>query len=213
MSREAWIGIGGAALFIVLLWLGLPHLPSGSAGGVKAGFVGQTQLGPWTLNCLAPQLVEQNGQKLPAFTLWPGHRSTLPPPPGSDVRENSLGRCRATQAYYAKNDSTRPFAILALRTIGPEKLLVVVLRVPAVAKTGDRLVLELGQQGIALPVQRCEPGFCLAAQELKSRGESLLLSHSQAVLVFPPGADGKRQAARISLEGADRAVAGMRQAE
>jgi hypothetical protein len=217
VMKEPWIGIVAAALFVAVLWLGLPHLSLGSreTSGIEAGFVGQKQLGSWTLACLSPATIVQNNTRLPAFSLERSSASPLPPPPesNSSTNEHALGRCRAVRPYFNSASARLPIMILSFRTIGAQKALVVVLRFPPLAKKGDAIVVRLAAKAFKLPVQECGNGGCLAAGALAADAERLLLSSKDSLIVFPAGPDGKKRGARIPLAGAAQALASLRQAE
>ncbi len=193
-----------------------PKLPSPdqSAAQVEQGFVGTKMIGPWQLICLAsPAVVGQTGAAPAApmpLSLTPSSRTPVAPPPPKQI---SLGRCRVTLEYRQKTNPKLVVMSVNFRLAGEAQKLLMVVRLPPVAKKGDDLVLRLDRGGLKLPVAGCQKEGCMAAGALGAQAQTGIFAASQAQLILPPGANGKRVVLPFPIKGLSAAITAMHRAE
>jgi hypothetical protein len=209
--RSSIIGVILAALLLAGLFAlakylppsGLSQRPADVAAKVEPGFTGMKQIGPWILSC-------RPGQKKSApmpLTLTP---SAAQSPVSAD---NTFGRCRVSLIYHRKGNPKQAVLVLNFRLLGPAQHLAVLVILPPVVKKGDELELRWGKKGLKLPISVCQKGDCIAVIGLAARGEADLLSAPSAMLVLPPGPDGKRAGVGVPFVGLPDAIRAMRRAE
>jgi invasion protein IalB len=163
--------------------------PDSVAASIASGYAGVQQIGAWTLGCEA----------------GPNNRAQLKP--------DAFGRCRVSLAYRRKDNPKMVVMVIAMRLLGPDQHLAVIVIVPPVVKGGDELELHVGQRALKLAVSTCKDGRCIALSALGASGEDQLLKGPSGVLVFPPDQTGKRGGVAVPFAGLQSAVAAMRRAE
>lgn len=194
-----------------------PPSPEQSAAQVEQGFVGAKMIGPWQLVCLASPSVIDVGSKPAAASppLPPSTPEAVAPHKTAPAAAKplSLGRCRVTLAYRQKDNPKRVILAVNFRLVGEAEKLLMVVRLPPVAKKGDNLVLRLGANGLKLAVAGCQKESCVAAGALGAQAQTGLFSAPKAELVLPPGANGKRAALPFPVAGLSAAITAMHRAE
>jgi invasion protein IalB len=163
--------------------------PTGAATAVTQGYVGEQQIGAWTLGCAA----------------GPNNHAQL----GQDA----FGRCRVSLAYRRKDNPKAVVMVIAMRLLGPDQHLAVLVILPPIVKQGDVLEVHVGDRGLKMPVSTCKDNRCVALAALAAQGEAELLSGPGGVLVFPPDPTGKRGGVQVPFTGLQPAIAAMRRAE
>jgi invasion protein IalB len=163
--------------------------PATAAENIKPGFSGVQQIGAWTLAC-AP---------------GPNNHATLKP--------DAFGRCRVNLAYRRKDDPKQVVMVIAMRLLGPEQHLAVIVILPPVVKQADVLEVHIEKKMLKLPVSTCKDNRCVALAAVGANGEAQLLSGPGGTLVFPPDATGKRAGVAVPFAGLQAAVAAMHRAE
>jgi hypothetical protein len=193
-----------------------PPAPDKVAAQIEQGFVGAKMIGPWRLVCLASPAIIGTDKPAPVpLALSPSARHAAPPqaPIAPAHKPISLGRCRVTLAYLQKDSPRRVILTVNFRLVGEAEKLLMVVRLPPVAKTGDNLVLQLGGGGLKLPVVGCQKESCVAAGALGAQAQTGLFSAAKAELILPPGANGKRAALPFPILGLSAAITAMHRAE
>ncbi len=211
--RGSIIGVVLAVLFVAGMFLlprFVPHMvvqqnPAEAASSVETGFIGARRIGPWILACAKP---DKKSAPMP-FSLGPGKPGMSAPPPSSQP----LGRCRTFLAYRAKANPKQVILMISFRLTAPAQRLAMIVRLPPIAKKGDRVTLRWGKTAAALPVTGCEKGLCVAVGRFQPGSEAALLSQKSAQLILPPGPKGKRIGVDVPIFGLPAAVAAMRRAE
>lgn len=163
--------------------------PDSAAADVAQGYNGVKQIGAWTLGC----------------TAGPNNHATL--------QADAFGRCRVNLAYRRKDNPKAVVMVVAMRLLGPQQHLAVIVILPPVVKQADVLELHVGQRMLKLPVSNCKDGRCVALAALGAKGETELLSGPGGVLVFPADQTGKRGGVAVPFAGLQPAIAAMRRAE
>jgi invasion protein IalB len=160
-----------------------------SAADVTSGFSGAQQIGAWTLAC--------------------------PPGPNNHAQlaADAFGRCRVNLAYRRKDDPKQVVMVIAMRLLGPDQHLAVIVILPPIVKQGDTLEMHVGQAMLKLPVSTCKDNRCAALAALAANGETELLNGPGGVLVFPADPSGKRAGVQVPFAGLKAAIAAMRKAE
>lgn len=184
--------------------------PDKAAAEVERGFVGIKMIGPWQLLCLtSPEVITAPPAQTPPAPAAANKQSAPAP---AAPRAISLGRCRTTLEYRQKN-TKGIFAALSFRLAGRANRLLMIVRLPVIAKPGDDVVLRLGREGLKLKVAGCQKAGCMAAGALGEDSQAGLLSSSRAQLILPPRPDGQRVALPVPLQGLGPAITAMRRAE
>jgi invasion protein IalB len=160
-----------------------------TAADVAPGYTGAQQVGAWTLSCPA----------------GPNNHAQLKP--------DAFGRCRVNLAYRRKDNPKQVVMVIAMRLLGPDQHLAVIVILPPIVKQADTLELHVGRAMLKLPVSACKDGRCAALAALGAKGETELLAGPSGVLVFPPDQTGKRAGVAVPFTGLKSAVAAMRRAE
>jgi invasion protein IalB len=162
--------------------------PDSAAADVAQGFNGVKQIGAWTLGCAA----------------GPSHAALQP---------DAFGRCRVNLAYRRKDNPKEVVMVVAMRLLGPQQHLAVIVILPPVVKANDVLEMHVGQRMLKMPVSTCKDGRCVALAAIGAKGETELLNGPGGVLVFPADQTGKRGAVSVPFAGLQPAIAAMRRAE
>ncbi|HEV2561532.1 MAG TPA: invasion associated locus B family protein [Rhizomicrobium sp.] len=220
--RNTVIGAVLAVVFVAALFAlahfaprkPLPPAPDKIAAQVEQGFVGAKMIGPWQLVCLASPAIIGAATPAPPPSA-PAPHAALPHTAEAPVTHKpiSLGRCRVTLAYLQKDSPKHVILTVNFRLVGEAEKLLMVVRLPPVAKAGDNLVLQLGRGGLKLPVAGCQKESCMAAGVLGAQAQTGLFSTAKAELVLPPGANGKRAALPFPVMGLSAAITAMHRAE
>lgn len=176
-----------------------------NAGEVQQGYAGTKQIGPWQLVCETAPPSATKSAPVP-FSL----SRTPAPVPAASV---SAGRCRVTLEYREKKNPKQVIMIASFRLIGDAKKLVMIVRMPAIARKGDTLALRLGQEALKLPVAECQKGGCVVIAPLGPQAEAVLLGARAGQLLLPPGPKGKRVGLPFPIIGLGPAFEAMRRAE
>ncbi len=189
-----------AAAVAAVLFLGLlfavnhyyPHPnPLGdletAAAKVTPGFVGEERIGAWDLIC-AKSAPEAAGAV-------------------------ALGRCRANFQLRSKANPQKVIMGMNFRLVGPSRRLTLLLRVPPLVHKDDQLVVGFGRGALKVPVMNCEPNQCLAGGGLEDEALTRLFGGARGAVLFPAGADGKRQSLPFPLAGIKKSVEALRRAE
>ena len=163
--------------------------PASEASKVQTGFSGAQQIGAWTLACAPGQ----------------SHHAQL--------KADAFGRCRVSLAYRRKDNPKQVVMVIAMRLLGPDQHLAVIVVLPSVVKTGDNLELHVGKRMLKVPVANCKDKRCVALVATSAQGESQLLVGQGGVLVFPADPSGKRAGVAVPFAGLQPAIAAMRRAE
>jgi invasion protein IalB len=163
--------------------------PTDAAAQIAPGYSGVQQIGAWTLGCVA----------------GPNNHAQLKP--------DAFGRCRVNLAYRRKADPKQVVLVIAMRLLGPDQHLAVIVILPPIVKSGDELEMHVAQRMLKLPVTTCKDGRCVALAALGAQGEAQLLSGPGGELVFPPDQTGKRGGVAVPFAGLQPAIAAMRRAE
>ncbi|MBI3676883.1 MAG: invasion associated locus B family protein [Proteobacteria bacterium] len=177
---------------------------------------------PLTLNPAGTteQMPSTNPEAATTTTDAPATPAT--PPAATDTQETpktpakpiSFGRCHVTKIFRSKQNPQQAVMMVSFRQIGPEHNLVMIIRMPPLAKKGEAVILALGKQGLKIPVLGCaEKQGCTAMGGIAAGPQAQLFSASQAVLVFPQGQNGQRPQVRLPLTGLPEAVTAMRRAD
>jgi invasion protein IalB len=210
--RETLTGIALAVVLIAGLfaWDFLaPHKSiaeaiAQNAAAVQPGYAGTKEIGPWQLVC---EDAPAAGKPAPVpFSL----SRTPRPAPAASV---SAGRCRVTLDYRQKKNPTQILMIASFRLIGDARKLVMIVRMPAIARKGDALALRLGEKALKLPIAECQKGGCVAIAPLGLQAEAVLLAAPAGQLLLPPGPNGKRAGLPFPVIGLGPALNAMRRAE
>jgi invasion protein IalB len=167
---------------------GFQTTPGSSAAKVQDGFTGVQQIGAWTLGCAQ----------------GPGHAA---------LKEGDFGRCRVNLAFRRKDNPQQVVMVVALRLVGPQQHLAVIVILPPIVKKGDEIDMQVDQRQLKLPVSNCVTDRCVALVALGPSGETQLLAGQSGALVFPPDANGKRGVISLPIVGLSDAVSAMRRAE
>ena len=163
--------------------------PAGSAATIASGYSGVQQIGAWTLAC------------------QPG------PNNHAQLAADAFGRCRTNLAYRRKDDPKQVVMVIAMRLLGPDQHLAVIVILPPIVKEGDGLELHVDRSVLKLPVSTCKAGKCAALAAVGAAGEAQLLNGQSGVLVFPPDPTGKRAGVAVPFTGLKAAIDAMRRAE
>ncbi len=156
---------------------------------IKPGFVGNKQIGVWTLTCAdkARNIPAKDGK--PAIT---------------------IGRCRVTLQLRRRDNPQRVAMGLNFRFIGPR--LTIVLRIPPFARRGDDLVVEFGRKGLKLPVAGCGKTECIAIAGLPDKTDNQVFAGHRGAVIFPAGSNGKRRIIPFPITGLSDAVSALKHA-
>jgi invasion protein IalB len=195
--RNSIVGLVLAAILLGCLFAlakydppqGFQTTPASAAAKIDPGFTGEQQIGAWTLVC------------------------TAGPNSAAGIKPDAFGRCRVNLAYRRKDDPRQVVMVVAMRLLGPQQHLAVIVVLPPIVKMGDELDMQVDQRILKLPVSNCKDGRCVALAALGTAGETQLLNGKSGVLVFPPDATGKRGAVGVPFAGLQAAIAAMRKAE
>ncbi len=163
--------------------------PTVTVANVTPGYTGAQQVGAWTLACPA----------------GPNNHAQL--------KADAFGRCRVNLAYRRKDDPKQVVMVIAMRLLGPDQHLAVIVILPPIVKQADVLEIHVGRALLKLPVSACKDGRCAALAALGATGETELLNGPNGVLVFPADPAGKRAAVAVPFAGLKSAIAAMRKAE
>jgi invasion protein IalB len=167
----------------------LTGAPAASVASVTPGYSGVQQIGAWTLACPA----------------GPNNHAQL--------AADAFGRCRVNLAYRRKDDPKQVVMVVAMRLLGPDQHLAVIVILPPIVKQGDILEMHVGRAMLKLPVSTCKDERCASLAALAPQGETELLSGPGGVLVFPADPTGKRAGVQVPFAGLKAAIAAMRKAE
>ena len=144
----------------------------------------------------------------------PPAATTAPEAPKTPAKPISFGRCHVTKIFRSKQNPQQAVMMVSFRQVGAEHNLVMIIRMPPLAKKGEAVILALGKQGLKIPVLGCaEKQGCTAMGGIGAGPQAQLFSASQAVLVFPQRENGQRPQIRLPLTGLPEAVTAMRRAD
>ncbi|MBI3678052.1 MAG: TonB family protein [Proteobacteria bacterium] len=136
------------------------------------------------------------------------------PPARTAVRPVTMGRCHVMMIFHSKQNPEQAVMAVSFRLLGLSRSIAMIIRMPPLAKKGDTVLLELGDQGVKLPVVGCtDKDGCTALSGFSVDQETLLVAASQATLEFPPGHDGMQPTVRLPMDGLAEAIAAMHRAD
>ena len=212
--RNSLIGIALAVVLVAALFAAarFGSHPAGSgaiqypdpvtaADRLKPDFLGDKQIGAWTISCTKQRELPRQPQT--------GNSAGAPPkdgpPPGW-----KLPHCHTFQAVSVPESSSEEVRV-TLRRVGFKSVLAIFLRFPPKeAASGDTTTLQLDKTKIQMPVGGCTAIFCLSILSVKHTNEPALLKSKTMTLTYISRGSGKAVTLNYPMTGFAQALGAMR---